>query len=503
LTAKYTSLAGINKEVSIPVTVLEGLADAQARPLDATFALDELTKTWWSNRASGLPSPQVPGVISLQKNTGTSIPSFTNNSVLLCTIDVPRAGMVLVMPDEYLLDSDVSIWAEIYTRDLYVNDGFTYHEDGSNGLTNYYSDWAEALVVYVPAPMRLYVVVSLYGVTSAPLNLRWSYAVASDYLTDSSLSAAEKAALQQAVVDAQAEKATLQQVVQAAQAAQAAAEAALALAQSNLTTASSSSAQALADAVAAQAASDAAALADALNRLSAATAAEAQAAAALAAANTALQSSNMALASKTSDLTTANANLVAKTTELATANAQLALVDSRIDAAVAAQAELDRLALEQAVADKNTATGALTTITAINALKVADMDEYARQVSLTGTALRSLTIIGDGATPAEVDLYKSRVALELSARNLALSDMQAALGFAGEGSVHGTLYSHNVGVSRVVRLYSQASGELVSTVFSAANGAFIFNGLSTGDYYITAHDFGQSVDTVICKNVVV
>jgi hypothetical protein len=469
-------MSGLYKEGSIPVTIIEGLADAQARPLNETLALDNNTKTWVNNH--GISSPRAPGIISMQKNTGTPIPTLSGGAIQLCTIDVPRAALVLLMPEEYVTVATDSVWVEIYTRDPFVNDGLLYHEDGSNGLSNMYSDWTEALVVNITAPARLYVLVYATNDISIPLSLRWSYATAADYLIDASAQSA-----------AAAERAALQQSVWAAQDALAASQASLNTAQSDLTTANINAAQALSDAVAAQAASDAGALVGALARLATAEAARN------------LATSDLAL--RATELATANTNLTTRTAELAVANAQLALVQGRIDAAVAAQLATDRTLIDQVVADKNTAVGALATMTAAEAIHTADMNEYVRQVRLTGEALRSLVVSGDGATPAEVAAYSGQISFELGARNLALSDLRGALGFVGAGSIHGMLYNNNVGTARVVRLYSQASGELVSTSFSAIDGAFSFSGVSAGDYYVTAHDFGKVIDTVICKNVVV
>jgi hypothetical protein len=135
--------------------------------------------------------------------------------------------------------------------------------------------------------------------------------------------------------------------------------------------------------------------------------------------------------------------------------------------------------------------------------------QYVAAISITRAARRALTDAyqpGSGVSAEMLNglvfAYHGAINAERAARDVALGGMETALSFStGDKVIPGRLYSGTTGVSRVVRLYDQDSGEMVDTTISDDTGHFAFTNIVPGDYYMTAHDFsglaGERTSSVI------
>jgi hypothetical protein len=111
------------------------------------------------------------------------------------------------------------------------------------------------------------------------------------------------------------------------------------------------------------------------------------------------------------------------------------------------------------------------------------------------------------ATPSgSTTAYAASLEALEAERDTILAGLKTVVAPAGSTTVPGVLTRFGAfSAPRLVRLYERTSGELVATQFSASSdGVFSFPGVSSGQYFVTAHDFGTgSTSSSIIKDVTI
>lgn len=130
----------------------------------------------------------------------------------------------------------------------------------------------------------------------------------------------------------------------------------------------------------------------------------------------------------------------------------------------------------------------------------ADYTQYIASVAATGVALAAVA-----GSPSDITIQALAVATETekTLRKPAFNTLLTGLDRLGSTQVSGVLKKTTYPVSREVRLYDRTSGELITSTFSDLQGQFTLTGISPGDYYVTAHDFGTIDNKAIIRNITI
>lgn len=129
--------------------------------------------------------------------------------------------------------------------------------------------------------------------------------------------------------------------------------------------------------------------------------------------------------------------------------------------------------------------------------------DYTAYITAAGVTRSALLAVGTDPSVSTITALVTATESEKTIRAPVFNSLLTGLGRLGSTAIHGVLKKSGIPAPREIRVYDRTTGELVTSTFSNTNGEFVLTGVSPGDYYVTAHDFGTINNTAVIRNITI